>query len=186
MAQIAVLLHLAPLHSLLTPQALSPAQVATVHLALLQRPLASQLLSPVQAAVGHLAPLHSLLTPQALSPAQVATVHLAPLHSLLARQVLSPVQAGPAVHFAVLHSLLTPQVRSSPQAFALHFTLVHTAPDEVQSVSTEQADAAPQTTLPPQKALVVQISPLFTPEGQVRVQMPLVAPQMPLSQSAAL
>jgi len=105
---------------------------------------------------------------------------------LLAEQALSLVQAGPAVHLAAVHTLLTPQDKSSPQALALHFTLVHTAPEEVQSVSTEQADAAPQTTEPPQKAFVVQIRPLLMPEGQVRVQMPLVAPQIPLSQSAAL
>src|SRR6478735_3837723 len=157
-------LHFAPLHSLLTEQALSPAQVAAVHLALLHKLLTPQLLSPVQAAVAHFAPLHTLLTEQAVSPAHVTLVHLALLQRLLAGQPLSPVHAGPA----------------------LHFTLVHTEPDELQSVSTEHREAAPHTTLPPQKAFVVQARPLLMPEGQVRVQVPLVAPQIPLSQSAAL
>src|SRR6478735_8946541 len=158
-------LHFAPLHSLLTEQALSPAQVAAVHLALLQRLLAGQPLSPVHA-----------------GPA----VHFALLQRLLAGQAESLAQVGLAVHFAAVQTLLTPQAASSPQAFALHFTLVHTEPDELQSVSTEHREAAPHTTLPPQKAFVVQARPLLMPEGQVRVQVPLVAPQIPLSQSAAL
>jgi len=111
---------------------------------------------------------------------------LALLHKLLAGQAASLAQVGPAVHFAALQILLTPQARSSPHALALHFTLVHTEPDEAQSVSTEQADAAPHTTLPPQNAFVVQARPLLMPEGHVRVHRPLVAPQIPLSQSPAL
>ena len=48
LAQIAVLLHLAPLHNLLTAQALSPAQLAAVHFAALHTPLTAQLASSPQ------------------------------------------------------------------------------------------------------------------------------------------
>lgn len=120
LAQVAAL-HLAPLHSLLTEQPPSPAQLEAVHFALLQSLLTPQLLSPVHDAVAHLAPLQILVREQPVSPAQLTVAHL-----------------------ALLQSLLTPQDKSSPQAFALHLTLVHTEPEEVQSVSTEQEVAEPQ------------------------------------------
>lgn len=82
--------------------------------------------------------------------------------------------------------MLTPQVKSSPQAFALHFAAVQTAFGDVQSVSTEQADAALHVTPTPQSAFTAQAKPFLRPEAQVREQVLLVAPQMPLSQSAAL
>jgi len=156
-------LHLAPLHRLLAGHAASLAQASAVHLALLHNLLTPQVLSPVQAAVAHFAPLHSLLTEQAVSPAHVATVHV-----------------------ALLHSLLTPQLKSSPQDLALHFTLLHTALGDVQSVSTEQRVAELQVTPAPQSLFAAHVMPFFVPDAQVRVHVPLVAPQMPLSQSAAL
>ena len=156
-------LHLAPLHSLLAPQALSLAQLTAVHFA----------------------PLHALLTPQPLSPVQVAVPHLAPLHLLDTEQPVSPAQLTVA-HLAPLQVLLAPHDKLSPQALVpLHFAL-HTEPEEVQSLSMEQAEAAPQVAPAPQVAFEVQAWPIFAPLEQVREQVPLVAPQMPVSQSACL
>jgi hypothetical protein len=162
LAQTAAL-HLAPLQSLLTPQALSLAQLVAVHLALLHTLLTPQPASAVQAAVPHLAPLHLLDTEQPVSPAQLTVEHLAPLQVLLA-----------------------PHDKLSPQALVpLHFAL-HTEPEELQSASMEQAEAVEQVKPEPQFAFEVQAWPIFGPLEQVREQVPLVEPQMPVSQSACL
>lgn len=75
MAQIAVLLHLAPLHSLLSEQALSPAQLTVPHLAPLHVPLTPQLESAPQLFALHVTLLqtepndaHSVSTEQARVP----------------------------------------------------------------------------------------------------------------------
>src|SRR6478736_817963 len=168
----------------LVPQSAFEPQETVVHFALLQSTPLGHWASLAQLAALHLAPLQSLLTPQLPSPVHAAVAHLAPLHVLVREHAVSAAQLTVA-HLALLHDLLTAQDRSSPQAFALHFTPVHTEPEEVQSVSTEQAVAVPQVN-PLQLELELQVWPIFGPLEQVREQTPLVAPQIPLSQSDAL
>jgi len=88
---------------------------------------------------------------------------------------------------APMQELLAPHAELAPQALVpLHFALVHTEPEEVQSVSMEQAEAAPQVAPAPQVAFEVHACPIFVPLEHVREQVPLVAPHTPLSQSACL
>jgi len=182
----ATVLHLALLHTKFVGHCASFAQTPALHLAPLQSLLAPQALSLAQLSAVHFAPLHVLLTPQPLSPVQVAVPHLAPLHLLVTEQPVSPAQLTVA-HLAPLQVLLAPHDKLSPQALVpLHFAL-HTEPEDVQSASMEQATVALLQVKPaPQVEFAVQTWPIFGPLEQVREQRPLVAPQIPVSQSACL
>jgi hypothetical protein len=86
LAQIAVLLHLAPLHSLLSEQALSPAQLTVAHLAPLHVLFAPQLASSPQLFALHVAPLQTEpcdVQAASLEHANVPLLHVAPLQEAL-------------------------------------------------------------------------------------------------------